>query len=91
MSEHESFFNLICDDRTQLAERELSSFISAVMKLYGPDEATLSAEDWLDESELIDNPQLSMERNWRAVTIAAASRLAIRLNMRAGKLLRRVD
>jgi hypothetical protein len=79
MNEHESS-DLINEVQTRLAERELSSFISAVTKLYGPEQARLSARDWLDESELIDDPPLSTERNWRAVTIAASARLASRLN-----------
>ena len=55
MNDHESSSDLIYEERTHLAERELSSFVSAVTKLYGPKQARLSAEDWLDESELIDN------------------------------------
>jgi len=39
-----------CEEQTHLAERELSSFIAAVTKLFGPDQAKLSAKDWLDES-----------------------------------------
>ena len=63
------------------AEHELFAFIGAVTQLFGPEAANLSAEDWLDESELIDSPPLSTERNWRAVTIAASARLASRLNV----------
>jgi hypothetical protein len=71
---------LIYDEQTHLAEHELSSFVSAVTKLYGAEQATLSAQDWLDESELIDSAPLFTERNWCAVTIAASARLADRLN-----------
>lgn len=78
MNEHESFFDLIYEEQTHLAERELSSFVSAVKKLYGPEQAGLSAQDWLDEFELIDSSPLFTERNWRAVTIAASARLASR-------------
>jgi hypothetical protein len=63
-----------------LAERELSSFISAVTELYGPEQARLSENDWLEELELMDSPMLSTNRQWRAVTIAASVRLAGRLN-----------
>jgi hypothetical protein len=80
MNEHESFSDLIYEEQPHLAERELSAFVSAVTKLYGPEQARLSARDWLDESELMDSPPLSTERNWRAVTIAASARLASRLN-----------
>jgi hypothetical protein len=38
-----------------LAERELSGFIGAVTQLFGPEEAKLSARDWLDESQLMDS------------------------------------
>jgi hypothetical protein len=91
MNEHESFSDLIYEEQTHLAERELSSFVSAVTRLYGPEQATLSAQDWLDESELIDSPPLSTERNWRAVTIAASARLADRLNIAKDSLARRSD
>jgi hypothetical protein len=82
MNEPESFSDLIYEEQTHLAERELSSFIAAVTKLYGPQQARLSAEDWLAESELMDSPTRSEERNWRAVTIAASARLANRVNAR---------
>lgn len=81
MNQHESFSDSVYEQQTQLAQHELSSFLSAVTKLYGPEQATLSAQDWLDESELIDSPPLSTERNWRAVTIAASARLASRLHI----------
>ena len=83
MSEHESFSSSIYEEQTELAERELSAFISAVAKLYGPEQARLSAEDWLDKSEVMDSPPRSEARNWRAVTVAASARLANRLNLRA--------
>lgn len=79
MNEHESFSSLIYDEQTQLAERELSAFITAVANLYGPDQARVSAEDWLDESALMDTPPRSDSRNWRTVTIAASARLANRV------------
>lgn len=70
----------IYEEETLSAERELSSFIAAVTKLYGAKHARLSAEDWLEESDLVDSPSRSKERDWRAVTIAAANRLANRIN-----------
>jgi hypothetical protein len=93
MNERESFSNSIYEEQTYLAERELSSFMAAVMKLYGPDQAGLSAEDWLDESELMDSPHRSEALNWRAATIAAAARLANRVNVSAasGEVARRSD
>ena len=61
-----------------IAERELSAFLDAVTQLFGPEEAKLSAEDWLDELESVDSLALSTGRVWRAVTIAASARLANR-------------
>lgn len=80
MNEHDSFSDSIYEKQMQLADRELSSFIAAITALYGRNQADLSAQDWLDESELMDSPPRSEERDWRAVTIAAAARLADRLN-----------
>jgi hypothetical protein len=79
MDEHQSFSDFLYDHQTQLAERELSSFIAAVTELYGPEQARLSEKEWLDESELMDEPPYSTDRNWRAVTIAASARLANRV------------
>ena len=80
MNEHESFSDSIYEEQTHMAELELSSFIAAVTELYGPEQARLSEKDWLDESELMDSPPVSMRREWRAVTIAASARLAGRLS-----------
>ena len=81
MNEHEQFSHLIYEEETHLAERELSSFIAAVTELYGPGEAKVSADDWLDESELMDCPPRSEFRNWHAITIAASARLASRVGV----------
>lgn len=78
---NEPFSNPIDQEETHLAERELSSFIAAVTELYGPEEARLSANDWLDESELMDCPPRSELRNWHAITIAASARLASRVGV----------
>jgi hypothetical protein len=80
MCRRDSFSSLIYEEQTHIAERELSAFISAVTELFGPDQARLSAEDWLQEAELLDSPPRSISRNWRAVTIAASARLANRVN-----------
>lgn len=79
VDEHELFSDSIYEEQTQLAERELSSFIRAVTELYGPEQAGVSAKDWLDESDSMDTPPFSTERDWRAVTIAASARLASRV------------
>jgi len=68
-----------CEDQINLAERELSAFIRAVTELFGPEQARLSAEDWLGESELVDCAPRSTSRDWRAVTVAASVRLANRV------------
>jgi hypothetical protein len=81
VNEHELLFDSAYEEQAHLAERELSSFTSAVKELYGSELAKLSAEDWLDESELMDGPPQSEIRNWRAVTIAASARLANRVNV----------
>ena len=77
----EPFSDSIYEEQTRLAERELSSFIAAVTELYGGEQARLSANDWLDESELMDSPPRSEVRDWRAVTIAASARLASRVSL----------
>jgi hypothetical protein len=83
MNEHEAFSSLIYEEQTHLAERELSAFIGTVTNLYGPEQARVSAEDWLEESEILDAPPRSEPRNWHAITIAASARLADRLNVDA--------
>jgi len=80
MTQSGSFSNSLYTDQLHLAERELSAFIAAVKASYGEEEAELSAEDWIAESELMDSSPRSELRNWRAVTIAASARLANRLN-----------
>lgn len=80
MNERDSFSDLAYEEQTHVADRELSSFLAAVTELYGAQQAPLSAEDWLDESALMDGPPRSEARNWRAVTIAASARLANRVN-----------
>lgn len=83
MNEHEAFSNSIYEEQIHLAERELSSFMSAVKELYGAEEARLSSDEWLDESDLMDSPPRSEVRDWRAITIAASARLANRVELLA--------
>lgn len=92
MNEQDEFSDSIYEEQTHLAERELSSYLGAVTRLYGPEQAKLAAEDWLDESDLMDSPPRSEARNWRAVTIAASARLANRVNVGvSGATARRVS
>jgi hypothetical protein len=80
MNSDEAVDTSTCADQIRRAERELASFIGAVTELFGPEQARLSAEDWLDESELMDSPLRSTGQDWREVTIAASGRLAGRLS-----------
>src|SRR5215213_8278176 len=66
-------------DSIAIAERELSAFRTAVGELYGPEEAQQSTEDWLQELESFDGPSAFTGNSWRPITIAAAVRLASRL------------
>jgi len=84
MNKYEPFSSSVFTEQAQLAERELNAFIAAVRTSYGSEQAELSAEDWLDESELIDSPPRSEPRDWRSVTIAASARLARRIIATAG-------
>lgn len=80
MANKQSFGNSICGAETHGAERESSAFTGAVTELFGTEQARVSTEDWLEELTLLDMPSRPKERNWRAVTIAAAARLAKRLD-----------
>jgi len=63
-----------------IAERELGAFIRAVTELFGPEQARLAAEDWVDELELMDALPGPTRRDWGSVTVAASAQLARRLN-----------
>lgn len=81
MNSDELLDNATYADQMHLAEREFAAFIGAVKELFGPEQARLSADDWLDESELMDGAPRSSGRDWRAVTVAASARLANRLTV----------
>ena len=67
-----------CADFITMAERELSAFFDAVTQLFGPAQAELSAEDWLQE--LIEIGALpTSAREWRLITAKASTRLASRV------------
>ena len=80
MKERASISDSLYEEELLLAERELSSFLAAVAELYGQGQAGLSAADWLHESAIMDDPSRSEAGKWRAVTIAAAARLANRVH-----------
>jgi len=80
MKQSQSSSGSLCSDQMVPAEHELSAFIAAVTELFGPEQARLSAQDWLDELESMDRPTPFGSRDWRTVTIAASARLAARQN-----------
>lgn len=63
-----------------MAERELGEFMNIIRDLYGPEQATISVEDWLDELESMGLiPGSTTTHKWRSITIAASVGLAKRL------------
>ncbi len=69
----------LCTNLFHMAERELAAFLCAVEQSYGPQQAALSAQDWLAELEALDVHARLTESDWRQLTIAAAVRLANRI------------
>jgi hypothetical protein len=65
-----------------LAERELAAFARAVRELFGPELASLSAADWIDELESLNLPARPGASDLRRVTAAASARLADRRPLR---------
>jgi hypothetical protein len=61
-----------------MAERELTAFAGAVNELFGPEQALLSADEWIEELLALDFPVGSRIPDWRHITIIASSRLAKR-------------
>jgi len=68
-----------CTDLMTMAERELSAFFNAVTEVFGPEQAEISAEDWLQEVIDIDGLPAST-REWRLITAKASTRLASRVS-----------
>lgn len=68
-----------CAERITLAERELAAFVSAVTRLFGSEQAELSADDWLQELEA-SNDLPASAREWRLITNRVTKQLAIQLN-----------
>jgi len=71
--------NSICAELVVRAEQELSAFFSAVAELFGPEQATLAAKDWLQQLEVMTDLPGS-PREWRALSIEASAKLAKRVN-----------
>lgn len=61
----------------QEAERELSSFHQAVLRMCGPEEALHAAECWIEELAAAACLEKSMP--WRRISVKTAAKLASRL------------
>jgi hypothetical protein len=57
---------------------ELAAFFSAVTELFGPQQAEVSAEDWLHELMAISDLPASA-RQWRLLTVKVSAWLASRV------------
>jgi hypothetical protein len=53
------------DDLLHLAELELSAFAAAVNELFGPEEARVSAHEWIEELLAADQPIRPGIPDWR--------------------------
>jgi hypothetical protein len=71
--------NPACADLMTRAEQEFAAFFSAVTQLFGPNQASLSAEEWLHELVAM-NGLPGSPREWRLITINVSARLASRVN-----------
>jgi len=71
-------FHPACIEVMTMAERELSAFFNAVTRLFGSEQAELSAEDWLQELIEIDGLPTSVPK-WRSITAKVSTRLASRV------------
>ena len=83
MNKQESFQCPACSELVRKAERELGAFTSAVAELYGAEQARLSAIDWLDQFESLNNLPGSTSHDWRLVTVRATVRLVKRLRVKS--------
>jgi hypothetical protein len=68
-----------CAELTAMAELELLAFFNAVKDVFGPEQAELSAGDWLHELNESDGLPASAGE-WRLMTTKASTRLASRVN-----------
>lgn len=60
------------------AERELSSFVTAVNQLFGAEQGRKAAKNWIEELVRTDWPSGAPVVDWRKVTIAASASLVRR-------------
>jgi hypothetical protein len=68
-----------CAGVMAMGERELAAFLRAVTELFGPEQAELSVEEWLEELVATDGLP-SSAREWRRITLNICTRLAARLS-----------
>ena len=61
------------------AGQELGAFFNAVAELFGQEQATLAAKDWLRHLEAMEDLPAS-PREWRLLSIDASVALAKRVN-----------
>ncbi|AXC11900.1 hypothetical protein ACPOL_2582 [Acidisarcina polymorpha] len=66
------------DNLIILAERELAAFARAVRELFGPEQASLSAAEWIDGLKSMHLPARPEVSDLRQITIAVSSKLASR-------------
>jgi len=83
VNNQESFQSPAYSELVRRTERELGAFISAVTELYGAEQARLSAIDWLDQFESINDVPASTTHDWRLVTVRAAVCLVNRLHVKS--------
>jgi hypothetical protein len=76
---HMNHSELLSKDQFEAAKSELAAFVAAVEILFGPEQAKLSATDWLEAIEQLIDSHQPTRSDWRHVTIIAASQLAQRL------------
>ena len=70
-----------CNDLIVAAEREFVAFTTTITELFGPEQAMLSADDWLDELASIDCLPRPARCDWRLIAVAALARLTIRMTL----------
>ena len=79
----------VCRRQLAEAERETGAYCTAVAELFGEAAAAKAAECWIELVEAKDLPAFDDHRNWREITILAASRLAIETQTSAPAVTRR--
>jgi hypothetical protein len=70
----------LADGFLVLAEKELTAYIHAVDKLFGPEQARQSALHWIEELELMDWPSGESIPEFRRATVGASARLGALLS-----------